>query len=99
MGWDEGEKTQTSEVPPSPPIPEGSLLVKDTAREMLTKEAPKLESEDEKETCIVVFFFYHADKRDCAHTLSCEKVRDAATPQKTHQKLSIKQLDQDINII
>ena len=33
---------------PSPPIPEGSLLVKDTAREMLTKETPELESEDEK---------------------------------------------------
>ena len=84
---------------PSPPIPEGSLLVKDTAREMLTKEVPEFESEDEEKPWIVAFFFYHADKRDCAHTLSCEKVRDAATPQKTHQKLSIKQLDQDINII
>ena len=48
MGWDEGEETQASEVTPSPPIPEGSLLVKDTAREMLTKETPELESEDEK---------------------------------------------------
>ena len=48
MGWDEGEETQASEVTPSPPIPEGSLLVKDTAREMLTKETLELESEDEK---------------------------------------------------
>ena len=82
-----GKRRKQAKWPPSPPTPEGSLLVKDTAREMLTKETPKLESEDEKETCIVVFFFYHADKCDCAHALSCEKVRDAATPQKTHQKL------------
>ena len=55
---------------PSPPIPEGSLLAKDTAREMLTKEAPELESEDdEKEPGIVAFFFYHDDNHNCAHAI------------------------------
>ena len=88
-----GKRRKQAKWPPSPPTPESSLLVKDTAREMLTKEAPELESEDEKETWIVVFFFYHDDKRDCDHTLSCEKVRGAATLQATHQKLSIQQLD------
>ena len=41
-----GKKHKQAKWPPSPPIPKDSLLVKDTAREMLTKEAPELESEE-----------------------------------------------------